>query len=367
MKLNLLNDRIIGIQREYKSLLVNVLPSLKSSNNMDVIDEINLFWARNLDIVKLYLRTMLGGKETYVFTAATYLDYDANEHLPFLMLGNKHILDDPLCKYAETYVNSSKGDYPRKLYEQIILSAEDNLKILEDCKDEILILPLRQINQMLSDNVLFEMGERFFSSLFNNISSFDDYFQKCKTIDDIMVYIRNDIDTLIMFNDTDDNSLPLKERFYNAINSSEYLAELNESDSVKFYMLVYGHIQLAVNIIVSCVEYHCIPYIRYTVALHYVILLSESFIDMEEVKEMRYKMSVAYVIYNLCDLNKLNSINLDLYIDMCKKNRYGDKLYFLLEQGGINKNNFTKHNITEIVRDELEKIYKALDDEKEEY
>ena len=93
-------EKMNQIQIEYKILLQKLLPKLKSEFSVQALDEINLFWYRHMDIVRLYLASEFAGAESYVFTAATYLDYDDNEHLPFLLLGKQHVLDDPLSKYS---------------------------------------------------------------------------------------------------------------------------------------------------------------------------------------------------------------------------------------------------------------------------
>ena len=88
--------RIKGIQIEYKELLSKLSPKLKSGQVPEALDELNLFWLRHIDEVQLYLKYWLYGEDCYIFTAATFMDFNDNEHLPFLLMGEKHILDDPL-------------------------------------------------------------------------------------------------------------------------------------------------------------------------------------------------------------------------------------------------------------------------------
>ena len=147
MKSNLLLNKIHLIQTEYKELLTALLPKLKSSHAPEALDEINLFWLRHIEEVQLYLKAWFPGENSYVFTAATYMDYSDKEHLPFLLMGDKHILDDPLSKYAEIRNRMPEGKDAEFLYKQIGITAEDNLKLLENVHEEILILPLRLLNQ----------------------------------------------------------------------------------------------------------------------------------------------------------------------------------------------------------------------------
>ena len=281
MKSNLLLNKIHLIQTEYRDLLAALLPKLKSSHSPEALDEINLFWLRHIEEIKLYLRTWFPGENSYVFTAATFMDFEDNEHLPFLIMGDKHILDDPLSKYSVIRSKMPDGKDAEFLYDQIGVTAEDNLKLLENIHEEILILPLRLLNQSNDHNPLYKVGEQAFVSLFNGINSLNDYFAKCDSIGDIMRYARDDIGKLVMFSEDDDSTLPFEKRFRVALAGVQYMVDPAKSDSFNFFMLVFGCIQQAIDVIVSCVEYGCIPYIRYPVSLHYISLLSESMLDIE--------------------------------------------------------------------------------------
>lgn len=171
MKLNLSLNKIYIIQTEYKELLAALLPKLKNSNAPEALDEINLFWLRHIEEVQLYLRAWFPGVNSYVFTAATFMDFEDNEHLPFLLMGDKHILDDPLSKYSEIQSKMPEDRDAEFLYEQIGVTAEDNLKLLENVRNEIIILPLRLLNQSNDHNSFYKVGEQAFISLFNGVDS----------------------------------------------------------------------------------------------------------------------------------------------------------------------------------------------------
>ncbi len=315
MKSNLLVNKIQFIQEEYKNLLTALLPKLKSSYSLEALDEINLFWIRHIDIVQLYLKAIFTSKDSYVFTAATYMDFEDREHLPFLLIGNKHVLDDPLSKYSEICKNMPKGNDADFIYKQIVVTAEDNLKILEIICSNILILPLRLLNQFNDCRSIFVVGEKFFANLFNEIESLNDYFEKCNSIEDIMKYAHENIGNMVRFSENDNPSLPFKERFKTALLEMDYMVDKNQSDSYNFFMLVFGYIQQAVDIIVSCIEYEYVPYIRHSVALHYISLLSECMRDINHIRVIRYKMSIAFIVYQLIDKEQLAKVNLDDFLN----------------------------------------------------
>lgn len=360
MKSNLLLNKIHLIQTEYKELLAALLPKLKSCHAPEALDEINLFWLRHIKEVQLYLKAWFPGENSYVFTAATYMDFDDKEHLPFLLIGDKHILDDPLSKYAEIRSRMPEGKDAKFLYKQIGVTAEDNLKLLENVHEEIIILPLRLLNQSNTYNSLYEVGEQAFISLFNHIDSLSDFFSKCDSIDDIMQYARKDIGKLILFSEDDDTFLPFEKRFEFALAGTQYMIDVNKADSYNFFMLVFGCIQQAIDVIVSCVEYGCIPYIRYPVALHYISLLSESMLDIEHIVILRYKMSVSFVVYKLCNKEQLAKVSLDEFLRKKQEYNFNQKLFFALEQHGINEKTFLDYKINQLVNDELEKFYEQL-------
>ena len=345
---------------EYKNLLLSLLPILKSDYSHQALDEINIFWHRRIDIVKMYLNYYFSNTDSFAFTASTYMDYDDGEHLPFLLIGNLHILDDPLCAYSRICIDMPEEKISISLYEQIIKTAEDNIKVIENCYNSIIILPLRILSQSKNHEEVLGLGEKFFLNLFNGIDSFEDYFKKCKNIDDIIKYARHDIHKIVMFSETDTETEDFKERFNKAVLENEKLIDTSSSDSNKFLMLVYGHIQQAIDVIITCMEYKCTPYIRYPLALRYISLLAQNLTENQFIKIMLYKMSIAFVLYNLSDKYKLNVISTKGYIEKIKQYDFNSKLFDTFKTQDINYDNFTKFSVSQLVIDELEKFYNFL-------
>ena len=357
MKSNLLMERMIQIQIEYKLLLQKLLPKLKTKYSVQALDEINLFWYRHINIVHLYLVYQFEGVDSYVFTASTYLDYDDNEHIPFLLIGKKHILDDPLSKYSSICKSIEEGKVHSKLYDQISKTAEDNIKIIENCQDNILIVPLRLFNHPSSNERFYEIGERLFLSLFVDIEGINDFFTKCKTIDDIVSHARDDISSLVVFSNSDDKNLDFKSRFIKALIDNDYLIDENKSDAYNFFMLVYGCIQQAIDVLVSCLEYNCIPFVRFPVALHYISLFSENLKSLDHILTIRYKMSIAFILYHLIDKERLSKIKIKDFITFNEKYDFNKKLFDYFDAKGINKNTFLQYNVKELILDVLDKFY----------
>lgn len=117
---------------------------------------------------------------------------------------------------------------------------------------------------------------------------------------------------------------------------------------------------LAVDVIVSCVEYGCIPYIRNQVSLHYILLLSESMLDQEFILNLRFKMSVAFIVYQLCDKHRLASIQLHEFLKKNQTYNFNERLFHTLAEHCVNENNFSRCTINQLVIDELETFYNIL-------
>jgi hypothetical protein len=353
-------NKIRLIQIEYRELLATLLPKLKSSHAPEALDEINLFWLRHSEEVRLYLKAWFPGENSYVFTAATFMDFEDNEHLPFLLMGDKHILDDPLSKYSEIRSKMPDGRDAEFLYEQIGVTAEDNLKLLENVHEEILILPFRLFRQSNGYDSLYEISEQVFVNLFNGIESLDDYWIKCKSIDDIMRFARDDIGELVMFSEDDDATLLFEKRFRIALTGTQYMLDTDKSDSYNFFVLVFGCIMQAVDIIVSCVEYGCIPYVRYPVSLRYISLLLEYMLDIDHIITLRFKMYVAFAVYRLCDKERLSDVCLEEFLKKNQTYNFSEKLFRTLDEHDMNEKNFLGHTVMRLVADELEEFYSML-------
>lgn len=210
---------------------------------------------------------------------------------------------------------------------------------------------------------LYSVGGQAFISLFNGIDNLNDYFAKCNSIDDIIRFAREDIGRLVMFSEDDNVMLPFGERFRGALSGTKYMVDRAKPDSYNFFILVFGCIQQAIDVLVSCIEYGCIPYIRYPVSLHYISLLSESMLDIEHIVKLRFKMSVAFVVYQLCDKGRLARVSLEEFLKQIQAYNFNEKLFRVLAEHDINENSFLGHTITQLVIDELEAFYNILSEE----
>lgn len=70
-----------------------------------------------------------------------------------------------------------------------------------------------------------------------------------------------------------------------------------------------------------------------------------------------FKMSVAFIVYKLCDKKRINTTDLNSFLTKSQEYSFSDKLFNTLSARGINENNFTNYPIRQLVVEELEKYY----------
>lgn len=360
MPCRLLEDSIASLQREYRDLLMALLPDLRSQNAISSLDEINIFWHSNMGLVRLYLDYIVSNSGSYVFTASTCMDTDQSEQYPFMLLGNAHIVDDPLGSYSELVAGESPGVFADVLREQIALAATEDVRVLEKSHDRIVVLPFRLLSQNHEDPSLYEAGEKAFVSLFENISDLKDYFAKCESFEDILKYARKDMGDTIVLTEHDNRTKPFSDRFQNAVQELDHMFENGWSEARKFFQIVYGYIQQSVDILASCVRYNCTPYIRHQPSLVYFMLLSENFVELTNVSSMRYKACIAHLIYCICDAEKLRNADFDNYCRLVSETRFQDVLFSSLAEAGVTEHDFSPNRIAPILNKRLDELYAAL-------
>lgn len=357
---NLMMNKIHLIQNDYRDLLKLLLSEMNRDNAIEALDEISIFWVRHIKEVNLYLTYWFPGADSYVFTAATMINYKAKEHLPFLLMGEKHVFDDPLCKYTEILSRMPEGKNADFWYRQIRKTAEDNLMLLENIKDKILILPLREFIPLDKNTNLFELGDLTFLNLFDGIDSVEDLLQKCDTIEDVVKYFRNNIDDTIIFSDNDDMTLTIAERFRLALDDMQNIVNTDGSEAYIFYKIITSYLMQALDIINSCMLFNCIPYIRYQLSFHYILLLLDIMASDDRFLLFRYKSYIAFVVCRLCETEKFGSICVDKFIEKKNEMNFYYNLLKDLESKGINETNFSGPMIAPVIKSRLEEFYQGL-------
>ena len=105
---DILIDQIELLQKQYLKVLKSAQGKINEDTFCAIVTEILSFWTKRkqmvIHIIEYYVKSM----DTFIFSAATMIDVDDYGHYPFLAVGKKHVLDDPLCRYFQ--VSSGKVD-----------------------------------------------------------------------------------------------------------------------------------------------------------------------------------------------------------------------------------------------------------------
>jgi len=348
------------LQSKYRELLIKLIPYMESDVAPIALDEIVVFWNENLDLIRIFLNSYVAQTESFVFTASTYMDIEDKENYPFMLLGGMHIMDDPLGKYCEICKKMRQDQVTGGFLEQIILTAKDNIKIIEQCKEEIIVLPIRLFNQNSEDPRVFQIGEKAFVNLFKDISSIKEYFEKCNTFKDIVLHAREDIGNIILFDEYDNKDMPLEDRFKQSIPNIPHLIEGKFSEGELFFQMVFGSIQQAVDVIFSCIEYRVIPLIRYSVVFNYFLLLIDNFQDIEMGVQIRYKACIANLVYRVCDKDRLSHKGFKRFVDVIKEERFWEEMLAELETTVNSKELFNVSTLMPIIEKRLNDLYEKI-------
>ena len=352
---DILNEQIYKLQMEYLKILKYLREKISLENFNAVTNDIFVFWEKHKRITNCIMKHYISPMQTFVFTGATLVDIENYEHYPFLALGNKHIVDDPLCRYIEAVGDLKDKNISSGLLETAKLTLEDNIRLIEACHPYIVILPLCYLSD-IDEDLIHKSAINTFLSIFNeNVKSFEDY-SKLVTIEDISSNLLPGVDKSIIFTVNENLSTSIIERFNYFVTNDEYTKFLKNNHNKIFFFTIIGYITQALNIIMMCITNRCIPYIRYEVVFKYVLKLFENFKALPEVKEMIAKTSVGYVLYRQFDKEKFKKYDFHSYIELLKKHNSRERIFELIGQDNLDVEKIHLSDIIENVDKYLEEL-----------
>jgi len=355
----LINDflltKIKELQNEYIDFLRNALNNFEKEDFYPTLDEINLFWYSNREIVKLILNNISNEHECYTFTGASFLDIEDNEHFPFVAFGEIHIVDDPLHKFIETSQNIKDADYKARLKEQIVNAIRDNIRIIEEYSDAILIFPVTLLTDIGSD-IIMNATEQAFLSMFKDVTMTKErYLTEFNNIEDVINSLDENALNKIIFDEYDDLTIKLDKRFRDFLTETNPFGnQLNEA--VIFFSIISGFFAQAFNILLTCAQYNMIPYIRYNVTYRYTVLLGGNLTGNEGMDRILFKMSCAHLLYRNFDKGLIVNINFDDYLKRIRSDGFNDVVFNRIQERGFDIKKFNAKEISEIIKNELNRV-----------
>ena len=349
--MDIIKDELYKIQEDYLKLLKES-KDIIDSDWLSVVDNINKFWYKHKKIIKTALNNWFIPYETYIFTAACILDYKDKEHLPFLLYGNQHIFDDPICRYAQSSMAGKGSAFSVTLNEKIKDLIEDNILILENLNKSVLILPVSYLSNDEKID-LVKSCDNAFLSLFDKQMTIQEYFEQIKTCNDLENLINEDLLKKLPFDTKDNFELSLKERIELHKKNNTYLPK-EANDAEIFYIIVYGHISQAMNVIFICMSYEFIPYLRYDVAFNYFTHLISNFRDVDNIKTMIDKAGLSYFTKKIFDKSKVNITDIKDYKKKCSK--FSQNVIKEVFINSVLKPNINIKNLEEIITKNLDNV-----------
>lgn len=343
----------------YKELLENLNNEIETDNLKYILDEMFIFWYMHKNIIQLFLENIPSNYDTYLFTGATFLDCNDYEQFPFTVLGKIHIIDDPISKYVKIIDSDMSSNFKKKIKEQITLTIQDNLNILNLKDSNMFILPVTFFNrQDESHNTITDLANKFVINLFKGKNTKEELFDKKYNIDIFQNMIREEVKDILIFSDYNDINLELKERYMRYCEQNILPFNDEISDIQKFYFIIYSFFMQALEIAYSCIKYKVVPYLRYDISFHYFSIVAKNLNKEYNIINILLRSSCANMIYNLFEKDKIKNIQFKEFEYKVNELKIDEKLFTFIEKEAININKLDSLNkLSEYVKKFLEKLY----------
>ncbi len=362
MKNNSIQAEIDFIQYSYRELLEKVAPMIESGDYFAPIDELNIFWESNSEIIRLYISYISEWGRTHIIQNTAGLDTKSKEHFSFLLLGDRHIIYDTIFINAKLLEADLLPSAQEKFKSQIIDSISETLHILNYCNGVFTVLPFFSIKDLYNDSIK-KIAERIFLSFFKeDITTIKDYFGKFSSIEEIHNGMRKDISQMLKFS----SYCNLKEDFvqrykkYSARCCS--LMRHPNNDSENFFNLIFAFISQAIEYILIGINYNLIPVFQDNTLFNYVLMASNPILQHSiENKKWFLDMAIANGVYMQFNLDTLRNIELSKFLNILKAASFEEKLYCELKDKNILYDLSKSQEAFKIISKNLQAFYSLIE------
>lgn len=306
-------EELIEIQNEYIQLLELGLKDWEEEYFIEFVEELNLFWKRNENVLNSIYEYEFPELETVFLTAVTKIDLEYLQHYSMKISGTICIIDDPLI----SYLNLLDKDLPPKMREKfsevIQKNIRESIELFKICSHDFFILPIRTL---IPIRIVTEAANQFFVSLFEGIISIEDYFKKINTFEDIERYLKEPVKDWILFGwDDEVGNNSLKERFTNFINT-EFMGNKEAPISEIFFFSQIGYLSQGMNILFTMSTTNFIPYIRGNLPFKYLTVLYTSLkynLNLDLDKQI-IRTTISYLFERIFDYAKLVNVSYNEFL-----------------------------------------------------
>lgn len=268
--MNLISTELLETQDQYLDLLKKIADKpIESITRVD-IDQINLFWYEKRNLIELAASYIFSTKDVFVFTGTANFDMDLTDRRTFFLFGDIRIYDDPLPSYLKVSILSNNSSFR----EAVIRSIHISIKAIEQFKGQLLVVPLRSLFELTSDNynVFYSSAETLFLKEFPQIHTSTE-FDSIKNLDDIETFGDDSLLKMCPLFDGDNLHSPLARRIALLKQKSDSSFFVGLSDTQLYRQTICSFLAQALAILEMVNQFHVIPYFVNAVALDYVQIL----------------------------------------------------------------------------------------------
>lgn len=354
------NDVLKTIQIEYNQLLNEFLPLIDNhlptepSKLLKIIDEVKLFWYKRLPLVEFEIENWARAKECLLLSGAIYLDVKDKEHYFFTLLGDYHIIDDPLLKMEGFFRYSDNKFLDENIIDIFKRAYFDTLEVTKSHSNIIHILPIKELvlNYYNNNNELInKFYWRFISTVLNvEVKNTSEFFDEFNVLSDIEKKLDEFILSNLIFIDTNDSKLSLEARCEKYKKEYPQFEELTNIEI--FNVATYSFVAQTIDILLNSSFLGFTPYIRNDITFRYFLLLKDTFIGDDEIRKVVEKSIILYIAYKSVHSTRLTKYNFDEFIDRVKNENL---MFSIFEE--------LKRNEIEVIYSEVEPIKKIIDEE----
>lgn len=324
------------IQEEYLSLLRRHLELIKQGDNEKqyyrFFEEVSLFWLTRKEIIHFFLNKIEFQDKCSFLAGAIYIDIENNGHYEFAPCGKIHIVNDPITKLRVFYTKNLDINRQRvdEYLNRVVLDA---IKVLSIYSGVFIYLPLDEIFSECQEEKIGFLKESSFcliSSIFTNPCKTEgEFISKYKTIEEIETDIDLKLLDMLIFTDTDDISLSLKDRIKRNIKESNVLtsSSLRKMNEAEIFLMVAGQYFMQILDIISVtISFKLIPFIRSEVIFNYFLLTYPLFKDNKSIIELLEHTLIAFIFNRIYKHYDFSKMDFEIFLDHVSQNKLIDSI-----------------------------------------
>jgi hypothetical protein len=357
---------ISDIQNTYYDILRSHQYLFEETDNfsyeaMLLVEELKRLWAERLSNISLILDSLTNTGNSVLLCGAIYLDVKENEEFIFSTFGPHHFLNDPLLK-MEPFLLGQSGhatadakDYFKNVY-------IDTLQTLSSFSNEITFLPFYQIYSSQIKDTRQTINNGYWgvisSLLKGSYSSINDIKKSFSDINSIEKGLTHESLRNLIFIDRSDAETGLLQRIDRYFSENSNMLPMDCDDEIaKFVISTFGQIAQVLELLLMCLFFNVIPFLRNEITFHYLMLLSGSFMKHKEISSVINKTIIIYLFYYSVDRHKFDNLN---FTEYSQKMREYDLLGKIYSELNCNDDSFFKNNVNDIVDIIQDQFQKAL-------